>query len=611
MSRLSIISQSQAQATVEELYKDVERRIIASPPGLCPVDMSLSFLKLCHAQTCGKCVPCRIGLGQLGHLMEDVLDGNANLEAIHLIEETAQSIVNSADCAIGIEAAQMVLKGVRGFRDDYEEHIVNGRCTCSLNQPVPCVALCPAGVDIPGYVALVSEGRYEDAVKLIRKDNPFPTACALICEHPCEARCRRNMMDKSVNIRGLKRFAVDHAGIVPAPDCAAKTGKKIAVIGGGPGGLSAAYYLSLMGHQVTIYEKRKQLGGMLRYGIPNYRLPRERLQEDIDIILSTGVQVKTEMDVGGKISLVDIQKQYDAIYIAIGAHIDKKIGIQGEDAKGVISAVEMLRNIGDNSMPDFAGKRVMVIGGGNVAMDVTRSAIRLGAENVALAYRRRKVDMTALPDEVEGAIAEGCEVMDLMAPRRIETDENGCVSALWVKPQIISVLDRKGRPSPVDSDQDEVRIPCDIVIVAIGQGIESRHFEEAGVPIKRGAIAALDWSGVENVEGVFAGGDCVTGPATVIRAIAAGKVAAANIDEYLGFNHVIRSDVAIPSARLDDRIPCGRINLKERDAGERKKDFALIECGMSCAEAEQESKRCLRCDHFGYGVFKGGRTEKW
>ena len=262
MSRLRIITQSQAQTTVEGLYKELERRIVASPPGLCPVDMAASFLKLCHAQTCGKCVPCRVGLGQLGNLMEDVLAGRASLETIDLIEKTARAIVNSADCAIGIEAANMVLKGVDGFRDDYEEHVINGRCTCSLNQPVPCVALCPAGVDIPGYVALVSEGRYADAVRLIRKDNPFPTACALICEHPCEARCRRNMIDKSVNIRGLKRFAVDHAGNVPVSACAASTGKKVAIIGGGPGGLSTAFYLALMGHKVTIYEKRKKLGGM-------------------------------------------------------------------------------------------------------------------------------------------------------------------------------------------------------------------------------------------------------------------------------------------------------------------------------------------------------------
>ena len=192
MSRLSMITQNSAQRTVEELYKDLERRIVASPPGLCPVDMAASFLKMCHAQSCGKCVPCRVGLGQLEKLFEDVLDGDATLETIEVIERTARSIFYSADCAIGYEAAKMVLKGIRGFREDFEEHILRGRCSCNLNQPVPCVSQCPAGVDIPGYIALVREGRYADAVRLIRKDNPMPAVCGLICEHPCEVRCRRD-----------------------------------------------------------------------------------------------------------------------------------------------------------------------------------------------------------------------------------------------------------------------------------------------------------------------------------------------------------------------------------------------------------------------------------
>ncbi|MCS6132748.1 FAD-binding protein [Clostridium botulinum] len=604
MSRLEITTPNRAQTVVEGLYKDLERRIIASPPGLCPVDMASSFLKLCQAQTCGKCVPCRIGLAQLENLIDDVLNRKATLETIDLIEKTAKVVIDSADCAIGYEAANMVLKGIVGFKSDYIEHIVNNRCICNLNQPVPCVALCPAGVDIPGYISLIAQKRYSDAVKLIRKDNPFPTACAFICEHPCEARCRRNMLDDSINIRGLKRFAVDNAGKVPIPKCSSPTGKKIAVIGGGPGGLSAAYFLSLMGHKVIIYEKRKKLGGMLRYGIPNYRLPIERLENDISDILSTGIEVKNNVSIGTDISLFDIENSHDAVYIAIGAHIDKKIGIDGEESNGVISAVEMLRAIGEDNPPDFSDKTVVVIGGGNVAMDAARSAIRLGAKKVCNVYRRRKIDMTALPDEIEGAIAEGCEIITLKAPLRIESDENGNVTALFVKPQIIGEIDDSRRPHPRSSCQEIQKIPCDILIVAIGQGIESNHFAESGVPVKRGVIEAMSSSGVENSPGIFAGGDCVTGPATVIRAIAAGKVAAANIDTYLGYNHIISSDVEIPSARLDDRPLCGRVNTSERDADIRKNDFELIEYGMTCEEAHQESYRCLRCDHFGYGVFK-------
>ena len=614
MSRLTIISQSNAQNVIEDLYKDLERRIIASPPGLCPVDLTQSFLKLCHAQTCGKCVPCRIGLLQLGNLLQDILDGKATMETLTLLKSTARVIYNSADCAIGYEAAKLVLKGMDSFKEDYLEHINNHCCSYTLTQPVPCVALCPAGVDIPGYVALIGAGAYEDAIRLIRKDNPFPTACAYICEHPCEARCRRNMIDDSINIRGLKRFAVDQAGNVPVPECAPKTGKKIAVIGGGPGGLTTAYFLQLMGHQVTVYEQRKQLGGMLRYGIPNYRLPRKRLDEEINAILSTGVLVKTQTSIGSspnQIPMSALQKEYDALYIAIGAHIDVKLEIPGENAIGVISAVEMLRNIGNEEMPDLSGKTVCVIGGGNVAMDAARSAIRLGAKKVNIIYRRRKSDMMALPEEVEAAISEGATLIELALPEKIETNENNEVTSLIISPKIIGYYDKKGRPSPASSGLSSQQIPCDRIIVAVGQGIDSKHFENEGIPTNHGNILAEEWSEVLNRPGVFAGGDCVTGPATVIKAIAAGKVVAANIDQYLGYSHIITTSVSVPDPSFADRPPCGRIHLKERPANIRKQDFDEVENPMSQKEALQEASRCLRCDHFGYGIFKGGRTTEW
>ena len=611
MSRLDIKTPSRAQTVVEGLYRDMERRIAASPPGLCPVDMSLSFLQLCHAQTCGKCVPCRIGLGQLTLLINQVLDGEATMETIAIIEKTARSIVNTADCAIGRDAARLVVEGLEGFRDDYEEHVKHNRCLAGLQNPVPCVALCPAGVDIPGYMALVGEGRCADAVRLIRKDNPFPTACAYICEHPCEARCRRNMVDDAINIRGLKRYAVDHAGVVPQPECAPATGKKVAIIGGGPSGLSCAYYLALMGHGVTVYEEREQLGGMLRYGIPSYRFPREKLDAEIESILSLGIEVHTGVTVGRDIWLEKLEQEYDCIYIAIGAHQDKKTGIPGENSKNVISAVEMLRAIGDNEMPDFTGKQVVVIGGGNVAMDVTRSSIRLGADKVTCVYRRRQADMTALPDESPGALAEGAELMTLAAPVRIEADEDGAAKALWVQPQIIGEVDKAGRPRPGKAALEEVRIPADVIVVAIGQGVEIQGFDQAGVPIQRGAFVAGLSGQVRDMDSVFAGGDCVTGPATAIRAIAAGKVAAANIDEHLGFRHEITVDVEIPSPKLNNSPPHGRIDTTEREACERKRDFEDIECGLTQEGACAEAGRCLRCDHFGYGIFRGGRNEKW
>ena len=600
------------QTVVEQIYRDMERRISGSPPGVCPVDEALNCLNLCRAQTCGKCAPCRVGLSQLADMLTQVLDGEPDEAILDRLERTARVIVATADCAIGIDAAQLVLTGLRGFREDFEEHVRHHRCLSTLHNPVPCVAMCPAGVDIPGYVALVREGRYADAVRLIRKDNPFPTACAYICEHPCEARCRRKMVDDAINIRGLKRAAVDNSGLVPHPKPAPATGKTVAVVGGGPGGLTAAYYLALMGHKVTVYEKRKQLGGMMRYGIPAYRFPREIMDGEIKGILSLGIDVKTGVDVGGEVTFDELREQYDALYIAIGAHTDKKVGMAGEGAKNVISAVDLLRGIGDGLLPDFTGKTVVVIGGGNVAMDVTRSALRLGAKKVTCVYRRRQQDMTAQAEEAEGAIAEGAELMTLHAPKRIEVDGDGKATALWVQPQIPGPIGSDGRPKPTDAEGEEVRLPADLILVAVGQGIESRGFTQAGVTIQRGGTLLADEdTRLPDLQGVFAGGDCVTGPATVIRAIAAGKAAAANIDEYLGFRHEITVDVKIPIPHCTDIHPCGRVNPREREAGERKGDFTCIEFGMTAQEARQESSRCLRCDHFGYGNFKGGRVEKW
>ena len=611
MSRLSIETPDRAQQVVEDLCRDMGHRIAANPPGLCPVDMALNFLRLCHAQTCGKCVPCRIGLSQLETLIESVLDQTAPEGTIDLIESTAAAIADSADCAIGYEAAAMVLEGVRGFREDYEEHAHNGRCICSLKQPVPCVTTCPAHVDIPGYIALVREGRFDDAVDLIRKDNPFPYSCAYVCEHPCERQCRRRLVDDAVNICGLKRYAVDHCTRTAPPPAAPATGKRVAVVGGGPSGLTAAYYLSQMGHSVTVFEQREKLGGMLRYGIPDYRLPPDVLDHDIDYILAAGVEVKTGVCVGREVQVPDLQKDYDAVYVAIGAHADKKLGLEGEDSENVLSAVELLRNCGEGNAPDFTGKRVVVIGGGNVSMDATRTAIRLGAESVTCVYRRRVDDMTALPEEIEDALAEGCQILPLQAPHRIEAGEDGRVAALWTRPQIIGGYGRDGRPGPRNAAEKEFRIPADYIIIAIGQRIESDQFEKGGIETSHGALKA-DLSGyVPGTPNVFAGGDAVTGPATVIRAVAAGKVGAANIDAFLGFHHTIGTAVRIPPAKLSNTPPCGRIQPKSRNPLEARCDFQLATCGMTEEEAMQETSRCLRCDHFGYGIFKGGRTTQW
>lgn len=609
MSRLELQFKSNSAQIVEELYEDLSRRISNGSASVCPVDTTRAFIEMCHSQTCGKCTPCRVGLLQLKHLLTSVMNGEATYDDIDLIEETALAIFDSADCAIGYEAAEMVYKSVKYCRDDYEEHIENKRCTCLTSQPVPCVSLCPANVDIPGYVALVKAGRFEDAIKLIRKDNPLPTTCAYICEHPCEDRCRRAMIDSPVNIRGIKRVAADLSGKVDPPKNFKSTVKEIAIIGGGPAGLSAAYYLQLMGHQTTIFEMMPKLGGMLRYGIPNYRLPKNRLDDDIEAILKTGVKIIHNKKIGEDISFDDLSKTYDATLITIGASSDKKLGLEGEDNEDVISAVDFLRKVGLGIGENLEGKKIVVIGGGNVAMDAVRTSVRLGAENVYCVYRRRTADMTALDAEIEGALAEGVELVTLKSPKKFEI-ENGKLKGIWVSPQMISSI-KNGRAGVKDSGEEDIFIECDKIIIAIGQDIETDHYEEYGIPVERGKIFSLPSGGFLGIPNIFSGGDCASGPATVIKAIAAGKVLAANIDEYLGYNHEISVDVDIPEADNLYREPMGRSELHERNANERKLDFEEIEKCLNTNEAMQESSRCLRCDHYGFGIFKGGREKLW
>lgn len=608
MSRLHIMTPDAAQQALERLYEDVARRIRSGPSAICPIDMAASFVKVCQAQSCGKCVPCRVGLNNLVNLMESVLDGKAKMGTIQLIENTARVISDTADCAIGYGAADYILNSMKAFSKDYEYHILKGRCSARFEQAVPCVSGCPAHIDVPGYITLVGEKRYDDAIRLIRRDNPFPCACGYICEHPCETRCRRALLDDAINIRGIKRFAADYSGVVPPPARLPETGKKVAVIGGGPSGLTAAYYLQLMGHSVTVFERRARLGGMLRYGIPSYRFPKERLQYDLDAILATGIDVKLNTDIG-RDAFERLRKEYDAVYIGIGAHTDKKLGIEGEDGKGVVSAVELLRGIGDDVIPDFTGKKIVVVGGGNVAMDAARTAVRLGAEKVSVVYRRRQKDMTALPAEVEAAVAEGVEMITLNAPAGIVTDGDGNVTGFRAQPQIVGRIGDDGRPAPQNAKLPEVLIPCDVVIMAVGQAVETAEFEKAGIPVRRGAFIADAGTAVPDMPGVFTGGDCLSGPSTVIKAIESGKVAAANIDRYLGFEHKLEVNIGVSFTALREKPLMGRVEMREREAGERKCGFELSEIGMTREEVSQEARRCLRCDHFGFGALGGGYSQ--
>ena len=610
MARLSVAPRAKDDAKFATFLDEYERRVEATPPGMCAVAMQLDLLRAGGCQTCGKCVPCREGIVHIETLLEEVLAFDAEPDALDEIRAQAAVVRDTADCAIGWHAAEVLLAGLDTFKEEFESHVKQGKCREGVAQTVPCETLCPAHVNVPAYIALAGSGDYAGAIGMIRKDNPFPTACAFVCEHPCENRCRRTLIDAPINIRGIKKFAVDQlaADQVETPAPAAPTGKKVAIVGGGPSGLTCAYFCALMGHEVHVLEMRKQLGGMMRYGIPAYRFPRERLDEDIRAIVSAGnVTVRTECRIDAE-GMRRLSEEYDAVYVAIGAQGGKTLKLDGADAEGVMSAVDLLTKIGDGDYPDFTGKNVVVVGGGNVAMDCARTSVRAGAASVTVAYRRRLEDMTALRAEIDSAMQEGVEMMTLQAPDHIEV-EDGRAVALHTQPQFIGPV-KRGRPAPQKADKPLVRVPADVVLIAVGQDIESAPFEEAGMQADRTYFEADDGlKSVGSLDNVFVGGDCQVGPKTVIIAIGAGKVAARNIDDFLGFNHELDCGVEVPPAAANWRQPCGRVNIVERPARERKGDFDAVEVEMSAEEAFQEARRCLRCDHFGCGVLDEGRVQ--
>ena len=505
------------------------------------------------------------------------------------IRELACVVRDASDCAVGYQAAQDVLAGLETFSAEYASHVETGRCTGALGQKVPCEALCPAHVDVPGYIALVAAGDCAGAVARVRKDNPFPTACALVCEHPCEARCRRALVDAPVNIRGIKLYAVDNAAAdtVPTPERLPRTGRRVAVVGGGPSGLTCAYFLALMGHDVTVFEERSKLGGMLRYGIPAYRFPRERLDEDIRAILGVGgIEVLLDTAVDGA-RMARLRRDYDAVYVAAGAHEAKGLGLPNEGAPGVTSAVDLLRAVGDGRYPDFTGKDVVVVGGGNVAMDCARTAVRCGAASVSVVYRRRREDMTALPAEVASAVAEGVELLTLEAPTSIEVGADGAVTALLTQPQIRSAPCAAADPPPKTRPSPR------------GASRPTRSWwpwakPSRAAPSRRGALGPVADGSRPTISceppavrrrprGRRASPPCsweetaAPAPPPSIRAIAAGKVAARNIDRALGYDHPLDCGVEPPPPRPNDRTPYGRVDVAERPARERRGDFAGVE----------------------------------
>ncbi|MDO5328970.1 MAG: FAD-dependent oxidoreductase [Coriobacteriia bacterium] len=539
-------------------------------PGICPLSQTLALLQAYISQSCGKCVPCRDGLKQAETILKSIIEFKANEDSLKSLKDLLTTINQTADCAVGYGAANTILASLDLFKDEYELHVFEKKCSSYNLDCAPCVSYCPANVDIPGYISLIQQNRCDDAVRLIRKDNPFVCACAYVCEHPCEMKCRRNILDDAINIRALKRYAIDHSMRIDNPKSNVETGKKINIVGAGPAGLTCAYYLALMGHKVQIYEAHKKLGGMLQYGIPNYRLPKTELKRDIDMIIKhKNITVKTGVKVGSDISFKKLKDNCDALFVAIGCQVGKKIRLSG-----TTSAVEMLGLIGDGKLPNYKGKNVVVIGGGNVAMDAARSAVRCNAKSVTVVYRRRQCDMTALDAEIQGAIEEGVEIKTLCAPKKIKN------KTLIATPQMVSVFDKSGRPKVVAANKDDIEIKCDVALLAIGQDV------------------AQDFSKYMD-DKVFFGGDCDYGPSTVIKAVAAGKETAVQIDEYLGYHHKFGEIIDIPDANPNCRDLIGRSEISTVAADKRIKNFKPIEIGLSEEEAMQECKKCLRCDVYG------------
>ena len=486
----------------------------------------------------------------------------------------------------------------------------------------PCKTACPAHIAVQGYLKLASQGRYQEALALIKRENPLPAVCGRVCNRRCEDACTRGRVDEAIAIDEVKKFIAQldldaSTRYIPPqvrPKVEGDFDEKVAIIGAGPAGLSCAFYLAERGYKPVVFERSERPGGMLTYGIPAYKLGKEVIQAEVDVIEAMGAEFRYGVEVGRDVTLDELREQgFKAFYVAIGCQGGRLAGVPGEDAAGVSVAVDFLRGVASAQLTGSevppVGKRVVVVGGGNVAMDATRTAKRLGAASVTCVYRRRIEDMTAAREEIDGAIAEGCEIMPMLSPVRIETEDDRAVG-IAVQPQLSGPIEN-GRPKPINADQPEIILPADVVITAIGQAIDSAHFESSGVGTERRRIKADPSGAVPGMPGVFTGGDCFFGPSTVVRAIDSGMVVAGNIDHYFGFHTPITSGVDIPPAQTIGKPAWGRVNMRERTAGDRKEDFNLMEACLTDEEAAQECSRCLRCDHYGYGAFRGGRKDRW
>ena len=582
----------------------------------CMVEVARYFLSFTQAESCGKCVPCRLGTRQMLEILTKITQGKGRDSDLDTLLTIAKTVKECSLCGLGQTCPNPVLTTLNYFKDEYEAHIKEKRCpaaVCDSLMISPCQHTCPVGINIPKYVAHIAAGEYLEAIKTIRERNPFPAICGRICHHPCENRCRRGELDESVAIRALKRFVADwyfdHATELPEPEPFPQThSQKAAVVGAGPCGLSCAYFLAQMGYPVTVFEALPVGGGMLSVAIPDFRLPREVLEREIDYIAQRGVEIRYDTPIDVNFTIEDLRRDgYEAVFIAAGAQRSQRIGIPGEleDVEGFYYGLRFLRDV-KVGKPVRVGRRVAIIGGGNVALDGARTALRLGAEEVSIFYRRSREEMPVSEVEYDEALAEGIQVNFLASPTRI-VSENWRVTGLQCTRMRLGEPDASGRRRPVPIAGSEFFVETDTVIAAVGQAPDLSFLppDSALERIRWERLVVDENRLATNVPGVFAGGDFVAGPGMVIEAIAAGRRGAIAIDKYLKGDitrveiydlktNVVEEVISIEEGETWE--PQFRPDIARLPAEERRSNFQEVELGFSDEKARLEAKRCLRCD---------------
>jgi NADH-quinone oxidoreductase subunit F len=582
----------------------------------CMVEMARYFLSFTQDESCGKCTPCRLGTRQMLEILTRITQGKGRDEDLDTLLAIARVVKECSLCGLGQTCPNPVLSTINYFRDEYEAHIKDKKCpaaACDALMISPCQHTCPVGTNVPKYLAHITAGEYEEAIDTIRERNPFPAICGRICHHPCEMRCRRGELDDPVSIRALKRFAADwyfeHSAELPEPKPFPQTqNQRVAVVGAGPTGLSCAYFMAQMGYPVTAFEALPVAGGMLSVAIPEFRLPKEVIQREIDYIAKRGVYIKYDSPLNANFTVDDLKKDgFAAVFVAAGAQRSQRIGIPGEleDIEGLYYGLRFLRDIKIGRQVNV-GRRVAVIGGGNVALDSSRAALRLGAEKVQIYYRRSRNEMPVTKAEYDEAVAEGIELNFLVSPTRIVT-ENWKTGGLQCIRMRLGEPDGSGRRRPMPINGSEFFAEADTVIAAVGQAPDL-SFLPANSALERTrweTLAVNNNTLATNVNGIFAGGDFVTGPGMVINAIAAGRRAAISIDKYLKgddsrveiYDLKMRTAAAVNLPEEQETWEAHpRQEIPTIPAQERKHSFKEIELSFSEASARQEAQRCLRCD---------------